>query len=198
MSAQQDIIDRLIDYIDKAILKNSVSNRHVASVLAFLNERLKAYDNKYLRKDQADATDYQLDVGGLTSKGLIEANNGLIVRKTEVVEPVITSLIEENEDALVEELYTNLETTLGKLCNVDNDVDSSPIGSLFIKGKNWHSIPPVLEECSDFNNMLMPVYHKILGRWVFISVSAISGGVAPPTILELVLDTGLLDVNKLA
>ena len=36
MSTQQDLIDQLIDYIDKAILKNSVSNRHVATVLSFL------------------------------------------------------------------------------------------------------------------------------------------------------------------
>lgn len=41
MAQQQEVIDQLIDYIDKAILKNSVSNRHVAAVLAFLNEGLK-------------------------------------------------------------------------------------------------------------------------------------------------------------
>ena len=41
MTQQQEVIDQLIDYIDKAILKNSVSNRHVAAVLAFLNEGLK-------------------------------------------------------------------------------------------------------------------------------------------------------------
>lgn len=41
MSTQQDVIDQLIDYIDQAILKNSVSNRDVAAVLAFLNERYK-------------------------------------------------------------------------------------------------------------------------------------------------------------
>lgn len=41
METQQEIIDKLIDYIDTAILKNSVSNRHVAAVLAFLNEELK-------------------------------------------------------------------------------------------------------------------------------------------------------------
>lgn len=43
MSTQQDLIDQLIDYIDKAILKNSVSNRHVATVLSFLNEKLKDF-----------------------------------------------------------------------------------------------------------------------------------------------------------
>lgn len=41
MATNQEVIDNLIDYIDKAILKNSVSNRQVAAVLAFLNERQK-------------------------------------------------------------------------------------------------------------------------------------------------------------
>lgn len=63
MSTKQDIIDQLIDYIDSAILKNSVSNRHVASVLAFLNEKLKEIDNgKFIHKDQPDFTNYLLQL----------------------------------------------------------------------------------------------------------------------------------------
>lgn len=68
MAEQQDIIDQLIDYIDKAILKNSVSNRHVASVLSFLNERLKdfAAGDTFLRKNQPDNTLFLLQLlGGL-------------------------------------------------------------------------------------------------------------------------------------
>lgn len=41
MADNQEVIDKLIDYIDQAILKNSVSNRDVATVLSFLNERYK-------------------------------------------------------------------------------------------------------------------------------------------------------------
>ena len=41
MADQQQVIDELIDYIDKAVLKHSVSNRHVAEVLYWLNEGLK-------------------------------------------------------------------------------------------------------------------------------------------------------------
>lgn len=59
MSDQQAVIDSLIDYIDKAILKNSVSNRHVAAVLSYLHERLKIADgNKYLRKDREEGTEF--------------------------------------------------------------------------------------------------------------------------------------------
>ena len=39
MSITQDIVDALIDHIDKAIAKGSVTNQQVAGVLYFLNER---------------------------------------------------------------------------------------------------------------------------------------------------------------
>ena len=72
---------------------------------------------------------------GLISKELIEANNGLVVRKTEVVEPMRMSLlseefedgiVEENEDVFIEEMRTATggAATLGELDNVDDEADS--------------------------------------------------------------------------
>ena len=59
----QDIIDSLIDHIDKAIAKGSVTNQQVAAVLDFLNERLKKADgDKYIRKDQPDYTNHLLQL----------------------------------------------------------------------------------------------------------------------------------------
>lgn len=59
----QDIIDSLIDHIDKAIAKGSVTNQQVAAVLDFLNERLKKADgDKYIRKDQPDYTNHILQL----------------------------------------------------------------------------------------------------------------------------------------
>ena len=49
MSDQQQIIDELIDYIYKAVLKHSVSNRHVADVLSWLNEDLKKIKQEALK-----------------------------------------------------------------------------------------------------------------------------------------------------
>lgn len=146
---------------------------------------------------------------GIVSEGLVEANNGLVVRKTEVVEPMLMSLlseefrdgiVEENEDVFIEEMRTGTggAATLGELTNVNIDVDTAAPGSLFVKDENWEAVPPLLSSLTDYDNMLMPVYHQVSGKWVFISVSAISGGVTPPVTLEMVLDTGLLDVNKLA
>ena len=156
-------------------------------------------NEKFLRKDQPDSTDF-----------LLSANGGLVVRNKEVVEPMTMSLlseefkdsiVEEGEDMFVEE--PSIETpgrtsTLGELDNVDFDVDIAVPGALFVKNDNWEAVPPVLSSLTDYDNMLMPVFHKVLGKWVFISVSSISGGVTPPVTLELVLDMGLLDVNKLA
>ena len=78
MSTQQDLIDQLIDYIDKAILKNSVSNRHVATVLSFLNEKLKdfAEGDTFLRRKQPDSTLFLLQLlGGLEVEKGVKADN---------------------------------------------------------------------------------------------------------------------------
>ena len=83
MGSQQDVIDKLIDYIDAAVLKNSVSNRQVAAVLAFLNDGLK---NKtvnieelakvFLRKDQPEQTDHLFKAfGGLEIGSFIHGMN---------------------------------------------------------------------------------------------------------------------------
>ena len=91
-------------------------------------------NGRFLHKDQADETDFRLTVGGLTSKELIEANNGLVVRKTEVVEPMLMSLlseefedgiVEENEDVFIEEMRTATggAVTLGELDNVTDEAD---------------------------------------------------------------------------
>lgn len=91
-------------------------------------------NERFLHKDQADETDFRLTVGGLTSKELIEANNGLVVRKTEVIEPMLMSLlseefedgiVEENEDVFIEEMRTATggAVTLGELDNVTDEAD---------------------------------------------------------------------------
>ncbi len=66
----QSAADALIDKIDKAILKHSVSNRDVAAVLGFLNYVLKSGESdKFLRKDVED-----------TAAGLIHFLEGIDVK----------------------------------------------------------------------------------------------------------------------
>ena len=69
MADQQQIIDELIDYIDKAVLKHSVSNRHVAEVLYWLNEGLKKVSTDglkdiFISKRQIDETNFLLRLLG--------------------------------------------------------------------------------------------------------------------------------------
>lgn len=73
----QNITDALIEHIDKAIAKGSVTNQQVAAVLDFLNERLKIVDgDKYLRKDKDDSTIYLLSLlGGLLVNGGIDTDS---------------------------------------------------------------------------------------------------------------------------
>lgn len=186
--------------------KTLPSDRNTFSAKRIINEII---DRTISRTKDDTAAGVITFLKGLISEDLIEANNGLVVRKAEVVEPVPVSLlsagwedgiVEEDKDTFIEEMHTGSGevATLGALANVSDDVDTAAAGSLFVKGDDWEAVPPVPASLSDYDNVLMPVYHRVSGKWVFIPVSAISGGVTPPVVLEMVLDTGILNVNKLA
>lgn len=202
--------DEVTELSDSNVLSSLRVNKELDTISDRFKEAIESLKDLYLSKVKNDtATGLITFLKGLISEELIEANNGLVVRKTEAVEPMLMSLlseefedgiVEENEDAFIEELSIRAPgsaSTLGELDNVTDEADSAVLGSLFVKGENWEAVPPVLSSLTDFDNMLMPVYHQVLGKWVFISVSSITGGVTPPVNLEMVLDTGLLDVNKL-
>lgn len=95
MADQQQLIDELIDYIDKAVLKNSVSNRHVAEVLDWLNEGLKKIKleeliNIFLRKDQDDTAE-----GTITFlKGILigKKGHGITISESNVVTAILDEL----------------------------------------------------------------------------------------------------------
>lgn len=128
MATNQEVIDNLIDYIDKAILKNSVSNRQVAAVLAFLNESLKqlptldldSLSNYFLRKDQPDtAAELITFIKGLKSLSPIEvgevidsmlAGRGTLITPDKIQTPRL-----EVRDALVvmELIFNRLEAVEG-------------------------------------------------------------------------------------
>lgn len=191
--------DEVTELSDSNVLSSLRVNKELDTISDRFKEAIESLKDLYLSKVKNDTASGLITfLQGLISEELIEANNGLVVRKTEVVEDNLMSLTEENEDVFIEEMNISGEVkTLGELTNVNEDVDTATLGSLFVKGDNWEAVPPVLSSLADYDNMLMPVFHKVLGKWVFISVSSITGGVTPPVNLEMVLDTGLLDVNKL-
>ena len=142
----------------------------------------------FLRKDKTDSTNYLL---GLLGGAVVE--NGLVVRLPKQTPPAslmsclleedIDTLIEEDEDALME--IAPVEATdlsFGGLSNVNSSVDSAPVGSLPVKGANeWsYAAPTLYAGVIDADNMLVPVYDRRIQQMVFIPISAIRGGVTPP------------------
>ena len=140
------------EYTPNSSPNNSVSNRHVASALSFLNERVKGIDDgKYIRKDQPDSTDF-----------LLRANGGLVVRSdktlSELQSQISDSLSELDKDSITElgdegslstallELPVNegITGTLGGLDNVSDradDIDAQDV--VLVKQKGgilWETI----------------------------------------------------------
>lgn len=182
--------------INRLLLQNTatgeVKDTDVMSALRVLAEiaaNNEALKELFLRKDQPDSTNYLL---GLLGGATVE--NGLIVRLPKQTTPAslmsclleedIDTLIEEDEDALME--IAPVEATdlsFGGLSNVNSSVDSAPVGSLPVKGKNeWsYAAPTLYAGVIDADNMLVPVYDRRIQQMVFIPISAIRGGVTPPT-----------------
>lgn len=134
---------------------------------------------------------------GLTSDGFVEANSGLIVRSSKKTTSLSNALIEDsNKDSIshdlieeeenVENLSTSLlevtapSGTIGSLDNVDPQADTALIGSLLAKGfESWAPIAPVQSGLTDYEHMLIPVFHTIRQQWIFIPADRF-GEVVPP------------------
>lgn len=73
----QTAMDALVDKIDKAILKHSVSNRDVAAALGYLNYILKSGESdKFLRKDVEDTAAALIHfLSGIDVKDMIRTEN---------------------------------------------------------------------------------------------------------------------------
>ena len=137
-----EILSRIIksDEVTELSDSNVLSSLRINKELDTINERFKeaidSLKDLYLSKVKNDtATGLITFLKGLISEELIEANNGLVVRKTEVVEPMLMSLlseefrdgiVEENEDVFIEEMRTGTggAATLGELDNVTDEADS--------------------------------------------------------------------------
>ena len=104
--------------------KTQPSDRNVFSSKRIINEiRGRALSRIY----NDEAAGRITFTKGLVSSELVEANNGLVIRKKEVTEEAsFMSLIEESEDAIVEELSVGGGvTTLGGMDNVSEEADNT-------------------------------------------------------------------------
>lgn len=120
----QNIVDSLIDHIDKAIAKGSVTNQQVAAVLDFLNEKLKKADgDKYIRKDQSDFTHFLLQLlsgveVGVFKSSLIEGTGAGIDKLGNA----------EFESARIRSSLTILELIFNRLSAQEGDASFSESG----------------------------------------------------------------------
>mgnify|MGYP000760314407 CR=1 FL=1 len=191
--------ERCIEVLKKGD-KDLPTDNNVFSALRTLTEianNNEVYKKIFLRKDQPEVAEYLLTLlEGLISEGFVEANSGLIVRSSKKTTSLSNALIEDsNKDSishdLIEEENTgNLSTsllevtapsgTIGSLDNVDPQADTALIGSLLAKGsESWAPIAPVQSGLTDYEHMLIPVFHTIRQQWIFIPADRF-GEVVPP------------------
>lgn len=158
---------------------------------------LQTIDKTYLNKTNPDTAQRVITfLEGLTSDGFVEANSGLIVRSSKKTTSLSNALIEDSNkdsishDLIEEENTENLSTsllevtapsgTIGSLDNVDPQADTALIGSLLAKGsESWAPIAPVQSGLTDYEHMLIPVFHTIRQQWIFIPADRF-GEVVPP------------------
>ena len=140
MSTQQEIIDKLIDYIDKAILKNSVSNRHVAEVLSFLNEGLKKCANiddikaLFLSKIHPDSTKYLLKFLVGAEFGNYSEHDGTGAFINELGDAIFNSLTTRSDLTIGGKLVATIIEALDKIITKDLTFSDSIRSKDFISG----------------------------------------------------------------
>ena len=67
--------------------------------------------------------------------------------------------------------------TFGKLRNVDQSVDTAPVGSFPVKGEEfWSYVTPVTGEISDIKKMIVPVFNPETKKWLFVPAGYFSSG----------------------
>lgn len=100
--------------------KTLPSDRNTFSSKRIINE----IEERALSRTDADEAAGLISFSkGLISEELIEANNGLVVRRQEIMEVSPMVLVEE-DDALIEELSVRSDvTTLGEITNVSKEAD---------------------------------------------------------------------------
>lgn len=189
LKVSDSLISRLLlrdTEVDELLDTDIMSALRVMAEIYENNDNLEKLFLSKVKKDRA-AEHITFEKGGT-------AENGFIVRLPKqntpaalmscLLEEDIDTLIEEDKDALMEIAPVEVtDLSFGGLSNVNSSVDSAPVGSLPVKGANeWsYAAPTLYAGVIDADNMLVPVYDRRIQQMVFIPISAIRGGVTPPT-----------------
>lgn len=158
--------------------KTLPSDRNTFSAKRIINEIKERSISRINDDTAAGHIDFKK---GLTSTELIEANRGLVVRRSEVVEPSVMSLfssgfednlVEEDVDAFIEEVRTGTggAVTLGELDNVADEADGiSETNDLLVRlagSSEW-----------TVNTSLFSNVSQLMGKVFPFTISFTGGGV---------------------
>lgn len=173
-SSLRTLAEILSVIIKKDDTESELSDTNTLSSLRIIQEINNILENKgkdlFLSKTNDDQSSGLITfLKGLTSEELIEANNGLVVRKQELVEAALMSLIEEGEDALVEEIKTSFANaaTLGELDNVTDDADNvSETNDILVRlagAQEWSVNTTLFSQVSQLMTKVFPFTMSLSG-----------------------------------
>lgn len=148
--------------------KTLPSDRNVLSSKRTINEIKERSISKVYDDNVTGHIDFEK---GLTSKELVEADNGLVVRKHEIVEANLMSIVEESEDALIEEFsISGNVSTLGELDNVSSNAngvsETNDILVRLIGAQEW-----------SINTTLFAQVAQLMGEVFPFTINLIGGGI---------------------
>lgn len=147
------------------------------------------YDKLLSKVNPDKAAELITFLKGLISEELIEANNGLVVRKTEAVEPMLMSLlseefedgiVEENEDVFIEEMRTATggAVTLGELDNVTDEADKiSDTDDLLVRlagASGWTINTTLFSQVSQLMSKVFPFTMTLSGGGTYEKGSSLT------------------------
>jgi len=86
-------------------------------------------------------------------------------------------IIEGEESEIIEVDASEFSTTIGGLENVSDEADNASAGSILgFDGTQWAVIPSQADIATDIANMLVPVWHTVLQKMIFVPCSIFGSG----------------------
>ena len=104
----------------------------------------------------------------------ITFRKGLIAYSTST-EGAGNGITEGEESEIIEVDASDLSDTIGGLENVSDAADNASAGSILsFDGTQWAVIPSQADIATDIANMLVPVWHTVLNKMIFVPCSILS------------------------
>jgi len=179
----QEVVDALIEHIKTTLKKGSVTNVQVAAILDFLNTRQSDSEGIYLSKVKRDVAQELIEfLKGIIVTGESEFKDRTTFRKgltaySTSTEGAGNGITEGEESEIIEVDASEFSTTIGGLENVSDAADNASAGSILsFDGAQWAVIASQSDTATDIANMLVPVWHTVLQKMIFVPCSIFGSG----------------------